>query len=197
MPVVLLDYGCVLSLPQPSSHQRRLEAIAGLPPDAFWHGYWAARDPYDAGRLSADEYWGAVAATAGATFSAGQRTALTNEDVEGWLHLNDKTVAVAHRLRESGHRLGVLSNAPAPLARRIEAQPWSSLVDAWVFSCDIGVTKPAPEAFTHALDVLAARPDETVFVDDRKQNCAGATAVGLQAVHFTDASTLTPELIMG
>jgi putative hydrolase of the HAD superfamily len=65
------------------------------------------------------------------------------------------------------------------------------------YSCRLRATKPDPVAYTEVLAELGADPAEVTFVDDRPANVAGAAAVGLRAVLFTDPTTLAADLGVG
>lgn len=56
------------------------------------------------------------------------------------------------------------------------------LVDHLVLSCEVGVAKPDPAIYQDALDRLEVAPGDAVLVDDRARYCAGAVAVGMQAL---------------
>ena len=56
------------------------------------------------------------------------------------------------------------------------------------------MVKPHAPIFRLALERFGLRADEAVFVDDRADNVAGAAALGLHALLFTDAATLRAEL---
>jgi putative hydrolase of the HAD superfamily len=58
-----------------------------------------------------------------------------------------------------------------------------NLVDAAVFSSEVGWRKPSPRIFSAALAALGAVPDTTVFVGDRlREDVGGAHGVGMRAV---------------
>lgn len=57
-------------------------------------------------------------------------------------------------------------------------------------SCHLGVRKPEVAFFERLLGRVAAQPDETLFVDDREKNVAGARAAGLRSHRFSDVPTL-------
>ncbi len=61
-------------------------------------------------------------------------------------------------------------------------------------SSRLGLVKPDPAIFEHALAVLDAKPDEVTFVDDRPENVEAAARVGLRAVHFTGVDQLRADL---
>lgn len=194
---VLFDYGAVLCAEQPAADRRALVRAAGLDPDdpaaaaGFWAGYWRDRGPYDRAELDPPTYWAGVLGR-----DAGPATVaeLDRLDVAAWSHPQPATLAVARAAVTAGHDLALLSNAPASLADAIEEMDWMRLVPRRFYSCRLGVTKPDPAAYHGVLDALGADPAEVTFVDDRPANVAGAAAVGLRALLFTDATTLAADL---
>ena len=65
------------------------------------------------------------------------------------------------------------------------------LFDATVISGDVGMHKPQPEIYLLACERLEVEPADAVFVDDLRENCAGAEAVGMTAIlHRDPAETI-------
>jgi epoxide hydrolase-like predicted phosphatase len=56
------------------------------------------------------------------------------------------------------------------------------LFDVVVISAEVGLHKPQPEIYLLAAERLGVDPKDCVFVDDLRENCAGAEAVGMTAV---------------
>ena len=83
-------------------------------------------------------------------------------------------------------------------ARIIEEELRLSRFLEWSFvSCESGLRKPDPAAYTQALTSLglAADPSRVVFVDDSRTNCEAAAALGIDAVQFTDVASLRAALV--
>jgi putative hydrolase of the HAD superfamily len=93
--------------------------------------------------------------------------------------------------RAAGIRTGLISNSwgeglayDPPLMRE--------LFDVVVISGEVGLHKPEPEIFRLAAHRLGVVPQECVFVDDLRENCAGAEAVGMTAIlHRGSEATLS------
>jgi putative hydrolase of the HAD superfamily len=90
-------------------------------------------------------------------------------------------------LRARGLRIGVLSNTHWPREhheRIFERDQVLSLLDGAVYSCELPVTKPHPDAFRAALRAVGVDdPSRAVFVGDRPyDDISGAKAVGMRAV---------------
>jgi epoxide hydrolase-like predicted phosphatase len=66
-----------------------------------------------------------------------------------------------------------------------------ALFDALVISGEVGLHKPQPEIYLLAAERVGAAPEDCVFVDDLRENCEGAEAVGMTAVlHRDPAATI-------
>ena len=110
--------------------------------------------------------------------------------VESWraadadLHLWDKPIDGAAecltRLRDAGVRVGVVSNADGRVAESLGRAGLAELLEVVVDSGVVGVAKPDPSVFAHALSPLGLRPEETWYVGDTvAYDAAAADAAGL------------------
>jgi putative hydrolase of the HAD superfamily len=182
---VLFDYGGVISQPQPEAEVALLARVAGSTAGDFVAAYWAHRLDYDRGELDGVTYWHKVAASLGRSFSVAEMAELTQLDIASWLHLQPGTVSLIEDLAAAGHRLSLLSNAPAEVAEAVAALPVAACFEHCLFSCYLRAVKPEPECYRAVLALLGASPADVVFVDDRVPNITGAQALGIRGVHFT------------
>jgi putative hydrolase of the HAD superfamily len=185
---VMFDYGGVICTHQRDEDVVALAAAAGAGVPEFRDAYWAYRLSYDRAELNATTYWHKVAAALGRSFPARQTAQLIRLDIASWLHLQEGTVALIEDLAAAGHRLALLSNAPADVAEVVAELPVAARFSQRAFSCFLGSVKPEPDCFRAALAMLGARPADVIFFDDRPENVAAATALGIHGVQFT-----TPE----
>lgn len=182
---VVLDFGEVISTPQPEQARTELERLSGVAPNEFWRAYWAHRLAYDVG-LSAEEYWQRIAADTGANWDLAQRQHLWAADVTSWLTVRESSAELIAELAEQV-RLVLLSNAPTDIARVLRSSPLFARFETLCFSCEVGTAKPDPDIYTGLLRRLDVKPAETAFVDDRADNVAAARALGMAAHQYTDA----------
>ena len=77
----MLDYGKVLSQPQPAADKARIEALAGLPGARLWPVYWAERLDYDR-VLDGPGFWSRVAERLGRRLAGPALAELTSADTE-------------------------------------------------------------------------------------------------------------------
>jgi putative hydrolase of the HAD superfamily len=66
--------------------------------------------------------------------------------------------------------------------------------DRAFLSTEIGLRKPDPAIFAHALLDLGCDPGEAVFTDDNPDNAAGARAAGMRAIHYRGFEDFSREL---
>lgn len=186
MTWVLFDFGGVICYPQPEEDLARLARAAGCTGPEFDAAYWPYRLDYDRAVLDATSYWQGVAGCLGRSFDEAKIAELSRLDVASWMHLQEGTVALIADLAAAGHRLALLSNAPADVAEAVSRLPVAAYFEHLIFSCFLKSAKPDPECFNGALAVMGAEPGEVTLVDDRADNIAGAAQVGLTGVLFTN-----------
>lgn len=105
---------------------------------------------------------------------------------------DEAMVAAVRRARSGGVRTGLVSNSWG--AGRYDRDLFPELFDGVVISGEVGLHKPEPEIFRLAAERVGAAPGECVFVDDLRENCAGAEAVGMTAVLHRGAPETLPQL---
>lgn len=81
-------------------------------------------------------------------------------------------------LQARGVKVAVLSNIAFDVRRAFAAREMAHLVDEFVLSFEVGVVKPDPAIFRHALDVLGTEPARTLMVGDSEEADGAARAVG-------------------
>jgi epoxide hydrolase-like predicted phosphatase len=99
-------------------------------------------------------------------------------------------VDAVREIRASELSTGLVSNSwsTAHYDRKLLAE----LFDTVVISAEVGLHKPQPEIYRLAAERLEVEPAECLFVDDLKENCQGAEAVGMTAIcHRTPEKTIT------
>ena len=103
---------------------------------------------------------------------------------------------LATDLQAAGVPMAAFSNYPAPWAGLVEQSVSLSTLVPWAFiSGEAGVRKPAPEAFTAALELVGREAADCIFVDDSLSNTEAAAKVGIRAIRFEGAEQLRPVLL--
>ena len=105
----------------------------------------------------------------------------------------DETMqAAVRRARAAGVRTGLITNSMGDTV--YDRSTFEELFDGVVISGEVGLHKPQPEIFLLGAERAGVEPRDCVFVDDLRQNCEGAEAVGMTAVLHRGADTTLPEL---
>jgi putative hydrolase of the HAD superfamily len=107
------------------------------------------------------------------------------------LHITDNIGDCLRSLRDAGARLGIICDVgftPSVVLRaHLEQAGLLDLFHHWSFSDEVGVYKPAPAIFEHALTGLGGIvPAEAAHIGDlRRTDIAGALGMGMTAVRYT------------
>src|SRR5689334_14683069 len=92
---VVLDFGEVLSYPPPRETIAATSDLLHVTPEKFREYYYAERQDYDRGKLTAEQYWQAVARDAETQLTEEQIGWLRRTDVEMWSNLNPQMLSWA------------------------------------------------------------------------------------------------------
>lgn len=100
---------------------------------------------------------------------------------------NEKTVAIVKALRSEGNRVVCGTNTvSAHYFNHLERGDYA-IFDQTYSSCYMGVSKPDTNFWKIILEAENVPAKDTVFVDDRKDNCEAAASIGIHAIQFTTA----------
>jgi putative hydrolase of the HAD superfamily len=100
-------------------------------------------------------------------------------------HLRPEAVPTLWRLRRAGVRLAVVSDCAWELPEIMRSLPIRHLLDAWVFSVQVGHNKPHPRMYLSACEQLCVEPAECVFVGDGgSRELTGAQTLGMRAIRL-------------
>jgi len=120
-----------------------------------------------------------------------RRTGLV-ERMFGHIEPDEQMVAALRRARAQGIRTGLISNSMG--AGRYDRSAFPELFDGVVISGDEGLHKPQPEIYELGCERVGLEPADCVFVDDLRENCDGAEAVGMTAVLHRGPERTLPRL---
>ncbi|GAB2826704.1 hypothetical protein GCM10027176_33880 [Actinoallomurus bryophytorum] len=91
---------------------------------------------------------------------------------------------VLRKARAAGIRTCLLSNS---WGNSYPRELFAELFDGVVISGEVGLRKPDPEIFQHALELLDLPPQDCAFIDDIEHNVRAAERLGIVGVHHVDA----------
>jgi epoxide hydrolase-like predicted phosphatase len=105
---------------------------------------------------------------------------------------DEPMIEAVKRAKRAGIRTGLISNSWG--RGRYDRETFPEMFDGVVISGEVGLHKPEPEIFHLGAREVGLPPEECVFVDDLRENCAGAAAVGMTPILHRGADTTLPEL---
>jgi epoxide hydrolase-like predicted phosphatase len=193
---LLVDFGGVLTTNVFQSFKQFAEA-EGLPPDTIKRAFKEDREALallrrlEKGELEAAEFEPLFAERIGVK---GDRVGGLVERLFAGFGPEDRMLGAVKRARDNGIRTGLISNSWGGSGIHYEGTPLQELFDAVVISGDVGMHKPEPEIFVLGAERIGVPPEECVFVDDLRENCAGAEAVGMTAILHRGPDSTLPEL---
>lgn len=192
MKGLLVDFGGVLTTNVFASFRAFCED-EGLEPEAFLDLFRSSAEAradlrrVETGQISEQEFSDRIGALLGVAETAGLIDRLFAR-----MEPDGDMVAAVRRAKAAGVRTGLISNSLGE--GRYDRAAFPELFDGVVISGEEGMHKPQAEIYVLGAERVGLAPEECVFVDDLRENCAGAEAVGMTAVLHRGADTTIPEL---
>jgi epoxide hydrolase-like predicted phosphatase len=115
------------------------------------------------------------------------------ERLFGGIGPDEPMLDAVRRARGAGIKTGLISNSWGE-GLAYDPALLEELFDAVVISGDVGLHKPQPEIFLMGAERIGVAPEDCVFVDDLRENCEGAEAVGMKAILHRGAEGTIPQL---
>jgi epoxide hydrolase-like predicted phosphatase len=190
---LLVDFGGVLTTNVFQSFKQFCEA-EGLPPDTVKRAF--REDPealgllrrLEKGDLTHEEFEPLFAERLGI-----ERTDGLVERLFAGVGPEEDMLDAVRRARSAGVKTGLISNSWGE-GLAYDQSVLDELFDAVVISGDVGLHKPQPEIFRLGAERIGVAPEDCVFVDDLRENCAGAEDVGMTAILHRGPESTLPEL---
>lgn len=104
-------------------------------------------------------------------------------------------VALAKELGDRGVKVAVLSNSEGGLADLFEEIGLAPLFVTIVDSGRVGIEKPDPRIFAHALEQIGGEPSRAVHIGDSwSADIVGALGAGWRAIYYPSRAANAPEM---
>ena len=111
------------------------------------------------------------------------------------LTLKKDTAEILKSLAEKDFNLYILSNFHQKAFDYVSSKyDFFNYFDGRVISAVTGMIKPETEIYDHLLNKFNLKAEETLFIDDSKDNIKAALKKGIRVIHFEDADSLEKEL---
>ncbi len=143
----------------------------------------------DAGAISREDFFAGVYGVTGKHL----KDVESLSGVEGLK--NTQLVEYIRNLKNRNYKLGILSNIGSNwITDEFLDKEEQDLFDTFVFSFEVGVTKPSPDIYKVACEKLGLEPYEVVFTDDIEDYCIAAESIGITSIHYQNLPQLKTDL---
>lgn len=96
--------------------------------------------------------------------------------------------------RVKKYKLYLLSNTDSPHINFIDKNfPFIKIIKNRVLSYKINMAKPDKKIFKYTIDKFKLLPEETVLIDDIKENLLSAQKLGINTIHYSSHRKFTSE----
>jgi putative hydrolase of the HAD superfamily len=193
---VVFDFGMVLTgLPNQDAHAAMVR-ITQLSEARFEQLYWLNRHAYDEGKLTGIAFWQEFLRNAGLPENQKMVEDLNEWDACMWTTQDPAMLGWHDQLKQRGLRTAILSNMGDNVLEKMKREfDWLSRFDVLVWSFQLRMAKPDPAIYHYTLNKLGAKPEETLFIDDKQVNVDAARSLGIHALQFTGIDRLRADLV--
>jgi epoxide hydrolase-like predicted phosphatase len=195
---VFFDFGGVMLTHMDGIDHAAVEAQFGLPERTLFDCLYREstyRD-FQIGACTREEWFESIRTAAAKRMDAD----IVDDFMNAWQTserlLDEDMVALVGRLQSSGFTTGIISNTIPGMEERLrtEMPHLIPIFDVRIGSGDVGVAKPDPAIFHHALEAAGAEPEASVFTDDVSAYAAAARDIGMHGFHFTGYERFAADL---
>lgn len=147
---------------------------SGNPMPEFWNDY-------DRGTRDIDSVAQCLAEFRGSDFNTAKSMMLEAITYQEQVVPTAELIA---ELKAAGYKLFVLSNMSKEYIDFLREMDVFKYFDGQIISCEVSLIKPEKEIYELLLERYNLEPEQTIFIDDRKQNVEAAAEIGIVPFHF-------------
>jgi len=108
---------------------------------------------------------------------------------------NEDTFNLLKELKDKDYNIYILSNMNKDMADYFRTlHNIEDYLNGAVFSYEVGAKKPTNKIYQFLLNKYNLNPNETLFIDDIKENTQTAKAFGMKTINFKNSETGIPEI---
>ena len=100
------------------------------------------------------------------------------------LIINDKMINILKKIRQNGYKTYILSNAPHEIPPFLTGKNLDQYFDGQIISAQEKVSKPDEKIYSILLDRYDLKPEESIFLDDKKENIDAAINANINGIVY-------------
>lgn len=175
---IIIDFGGVLGTDSDTIFFVTLSKH-GIPKESalqIWNKHWPAMGE---GSEHVESAWRTVA----------EHTTSNIHDVindyNDLIFVNHDMLKICSDLKKKGYKMAILANETLEwMDIKREKGKLNEIFDVVYSSADVKFLKPLNESYLKTLESLNAKPEETLFIDDKERNTKAAEALGMKGLIF-------------
>ena len=116
------------------------------------------------------------------------------EKIDSYFTIDYTIVKTIQKLKNKGFKTALLSNGNADFFKRkiYTTYPnFKNLFDEIIISSEVKMVKPDKEIYLYTLKKVNSKPEETLFIDDNKENIEVIAPLGIKGFVYTDSSSFS------
>jgi FMN phosphatase YigB (HAD superfamily) len=170
-----------------TAYRNVLPAMAAIPADALYREFGRLAPALSVGQISIAEAFAEILRARGVEPRPDLVRAMADKSRELLLlsgRLYDDVLPLLRTLRSRGIKVAIVSNCDENTRDLLVEVGVAALTDVLALSNEVGAVKPAAQIYQYALDKLGVPAEAALFLDNNATFCAGAAALGIQAVQI-------------
>lgn len=93
---------------------------------------------------------------------------------------NNEIIELMNNLKNNGYCIFVLSNNNKEAYEYLKSHPIFKSINGWIVSCEYHLVKPNKELYNILFNKFNINPEESFFIDDKKENIDMAKKLGMK-----------------
>lgn len=179
MKTIFFDWGGVVADDPGDDFLTKLLRDIGASPEQIQEIFQLYMKRFMRGEITEAEYWDALRANYGFAIDES-----ISEEFKKWSGLvaNQDILALVDEAKDKGWQTAILSNVIEPTYNVLQEAGFYDKFDVVIASCKEGYAKPEIEIYQISLKRLNAKPEESVFIDDKQSNLNPANEIGFKTI---------------
>jgi len=147
------------------------------------------------GRINEKEFWKKLSSDLNINVSERDKKNFITDEFSQDARLKKDVEEIVIALKNSGYKVGIISNILEPHAKYSKAQNWFKHFSPVILSCEVGLAKPDERIYKLMVENLRLKANECIYIDDREVNLKPAEKIRMKTILFQNTNQLRKELI--
>jgi len=197
MPIkaIIFDFGGVITHYPPFTFRKELAKFLKIDFEIVNREVAKINPDFAKGTINEEEFWKKLTSALNIVVPEKDKKNFITDECSRDAKINKDVEKIVIALKNSGYKLGIISNILEPHAKYSKVQGWFKNFSSVILSCEVGLLKPDERIYNLMLERLRLKGNECIYIDDREVNLKPAEKVGIKTILFKNATQLKKELI--